>query len=308
MQASADDHQPVLCSTRWRALIAPSTAEVGLIYWGDFPPFELQMLARILEEGITRGASHTLRWRWLKEPDQNDIKICSLAVYQQNIAQHAPLDVIHQIIHRTMPSVFIGPSVAWFARTVQAKNRRVAMHWEDAASREDLVGEVVLSEAIIETVGLFTTCAGGLAVVDLGLLMLNDLVSKGLTLQVMDALCIDRLREPNAHQRNATTSVLGALVPKLAQAIALMQANVEDPLSTDDIASHVALSRRQLERLFKQHLGLMPSRFYLDIRLQHARKLLRETRHSLLQIALMCGFASGSHFSTTYSTVYRSKK
>ena len=42
--------------------------------------------------------------------------------------------------------------------------------------------------------------------------------------------------------------------PKLAEALALMQANLAEPLPTDEVARLVGLSRRQLERLFKQHL------------------------------------------------------
>jgi transcriptional regulator GlxA family with amidase domain len=181
---------------------------------------------------------------------------------------------------------------------------RVALHWEDAAALEQFADDVVPSPAIIEVSGRWTTCCGGLAVTDLALLMLHELAGSIVTLQVMDALCLDRAREPAARQRTAASGALGALAPKLAEAVALMEANVEDPLQTDEIARMVGASRRQLERLFKKHLGTVPSRYYVDIRLQRARKLLRETRHSLLQVALMCGFSSGSHFSTTYGSVF----
>jgi transcriptional regulator GlxA family with amidase domain len=49
---------------------------------------------------------------------------------------------------------------------------------------------------------------------------------------------------------------------KLAEAVALMEANLGEPLSTEDIARLVGVSRRQLERLFKQHLDDLPSRWY----------------------------------------------
>ena len=58
--------------------------------------------------------------------------------------------------------------------------------------------------------------------------------------------------------------------------------------------------RRQLERLFRQHLDALPSRWYLGLRLQRARRLLRHTHQSVLQIGLACGFASGPHFSNAY--------
>ena len=66
------------------------------------------------------------------------------------------------------------------------------------------------------------------------------------------------------------------------------------------IAERVGVSRRQLERLFKRYLEAVPSQYYLELRLQRARQLLRSTRQSIVQIGLACGFASGPHFSSAY--------
>lgn len=92
--------------------------------------------------------------------------------------------------------------------------------------------------------------------------------------------------------------------PRLAEALALMQANLAEPLPTDDVARLVGLSRRQLERLFKQHLDSLPSRHYLQLRLQRSRELLQRSGQSILQVALACGFASGAHFSNAYRAAF----
>jgi len=122
--------------------------------------------------------------------------------------------------------------------------------------------------------------------------------------QVKEALCIDRVRGAGERQRVALQARFGVLQPKLSEAVMLMEANIEEPLATDDIASLVGISRRQLERLFKQYLGSVPSRYYLELRLQHARQLLNESSHSIVQIGLMCGFSSGSHFSTAFGALF----
>ena len=83
---------------------------------------------------------------------------------------------------------------------------------------------------------------------------------------------------------------------------ALMEANLGEPLPTEDIARLVGVSRRQLERLFKQHLDELPSRYYAELRLARARRLLQQTSQSILQVGLGCGFSSGSHFSNAYRT------
>lgn len=288
----------------WRPLLAAGPAEAVLLYWGDAPPFELQLLARVFDEGMRRGGGEQLRWRWLRFDESQPLPPAALWVIAQDPSQGPAALAVPHLAEAGAANVFIGPAAVWFAGTPQARGQRVAMHWEDTASREQMADEVVPSPSIIEVSGRWTTCAGGFAAVDLGLLMLHELAGSNVALQVMDALCLDRLREPGSRQRTAAAGVLGALVPKLAEAISLMEANVEEPLQADEIARLVGVSRRQLERLFKQHLSTVPSRYYLDIRLQRARKLLRETRHSLLQVGLMCGFSSGSHFSTTYSSIF----
>ncbi|WP_374428872.1 helix-turn-helix domain-containing protein, partial [Ideonella dechloratans] len=113
-----------------------------------------------------------------------------------------------------------------------------------------------------------------------------------------------RLRPREERQRLPLAAPLGGGSAKLAEAVALMEANLGEPLPTEEIARLVGVSRRQLERLFKQHLDALPSRWYLELRLDRARDMLRQTHQSILQIALSCGFASGPHFSNAYRARY----
>src|SRR3546814_1784484 len=49
-------------------------------------------------------------------------------------------------------------------------------------------------------------------------------------------------------QRIPLQNRLGSSHPKLTQAVLLMEANIEEPLTTDEIAQHVCVSRRSEER------------------------------------------------------------
>ena len=288
----------------WKAHLGATAPEVVLLHGAAGRPFDMQMLARVLDEGARRGASGRMSWRWQGFDGGVAAQPGEIWVLGDDPARELDPASALRLAETPDASVFVGPAAAWFAGTPHARGQRVAIHWEDAGSSERLADDVVASPSIIEVAGRHASCSGGFAVVDLALLMLHELADSGVALQVMDALCLDRLREPGSRQRSAAAGVLGAAVPKLAEAIALMEANVEEWLQTDEIARLVGVSRRQLERLFKQHLGTVPSRYYLDIRLRRARKLLRETRHSLVQVGLMCGFSSASHFSTTYGCVF----
>ena len=48
----------------------------------------------------------------------------------------------------------------------------------------------------------------------------------------------------------------------------------------------------------------MPTRYYLNLRLQRARLLLLQTSKSIVDIALACGFISAPHFSKCYRDLF----
>ena len=88
----------------------------------------------------------------------------------------------------------------------------------------------------------------------------------------------------------------------LTDATVLMHANLEEPISIKGIAVELGISRRHLERLFRQAYRLTPSRYYRDMRLDEARVLLANSNHSVIQVGLMTGFSSPSHFSSVFAT------
>lgn len=147
------------------------------------------------------------------------------------------------------------------------------------------------------------TCSRPLAVPDLVLALLARSHGDALARQLAGRLGLSSLRGRD-EQVLGQSSGHALMPPKLAEALALMQANLAEPLPTDDIARLVGLSRRQLERLFKQHLDALPSRHYLDLRLLRSRELLQRTGQSILQVGLACGFSSGPHFSNAYKSAF----
>ena len=61
---------------------------------------------------------------------------------------------------------------------------------------------------------------------------------------------------------------------------------------------------RQAARRLHQLHHLFEGNVLVLLRLQRARQLLRDTNHSIVQVGLMCGFSSGSHFSTAFGALF----
>jgi len=198
----------------------------------------------------------------------------------------------------------VGAAVLWLAGTGVLAGVRIALPWALYADTEEITERAILTPHLFEIDGRHLSCCGGAASIDFALTLIEALFGANLQAAIKEALCVDRVRSHEERQRVALQARFGALQPKLSEAVTLMEANIEEPLSTDDIANLVGLSRRQLERLFKQYLGSLPSRYYLELRLQKARQLLLETNYSIVQVGLMCGFSSGSHFSTAFGALF----
>jgi len=101
-------------------------------------------------------------------------------------------------------------------------------------------------------------------------------------------------------QRMQIASRYGTSNKKLVQVIGEMERNTEQPLNTLVLAESVQVTRRQLERLFRLYLHDTLSGFYLRLRLDKARQLLRQTDMSVLEVSIACGFESASYFTRCY--------
>ena len=121
-----------------------------------------------------------------------------------------------------------------------------------------------------------------------------------LSAAISEMFVYERIRNEQDHQRVPLKHMLGTNQPKLQEIVALMEANLEEPIDLDELAVYVTVSRRQLERLFQKYLHCSPSRYYLKLRLVRARQLLKQTPMSIIEVAAVCGFVSTPHFSKCY--------
>ncbi|KMY85968.1 Arginine pathway regulatory protein ArgR, repressor of arg regulon [Candidatus Paraburkholderia calva] len=188
----------------------------------------------------------------------------------------------------------------WLAMTGRLAGHRVAVNWETHHEFAHRFADIAVTRQIFEIDRARGTCSGGQASIDFMLAMIAHHNGQDLAERIADALGAGVLRAGGETQRMPRAATPDERDARLADALQLMQANLEEPLTTDDIAGLVGISRRQLERLFRHHLGAMPSKYYLSLRLNAARAQLLRTSQSVVQISLACEFASAAHFSNTY--------
>lgn len=121
--------------------------------------------------------------------------------------------------------------------------------------------------------------------------------------QLSDAI-VDILAFEESRYRRVRPTMHEKMSEPLREAINLMSANIEEPLSQEQISQCVGRSKRQIERLFQLQLGTSPVRYYLELRITESRRLIQHSDLSLLDVAIACGFVSPSHFSKCYKSFY----
>ncbi|MGQ7245931.1 GlxA family transcriptional regulator [Halomonas sp. V046] len=194
---------------------------------------------------------------------------------------------------------------AWaLARAGLLDGYEVSTHWECQAALQEAYPCIALTSRLFAIDRDRATASGGTAPLDMMLTLIGRDHGRELAAGISDMFVCDRVRGEQDQQRVPLKHVLGTTQPRLQEIVALMEANLEEPIDLDELARFVSLSRRQLERLFQRNLHCSPSRYYMRLRLNRARQLLKQTSLSIIDIASACGFVSTPHFSKCYRETF----
>lgn len=67
-----------------------------------------------------------------------------------------------------------------------------------------------------------------------------------------------------------------------------------------DLAQRLEVSQEYLTRTFREHVGMTPGKYLNQVRLEHAKLLLRQGDHNVAFVADACGFANGNYFARVF--------
>lgn len=178
--------------------------------------------------------------------------------------------------------------------------QRLTLHWEAIGAFQERYPHLSVTQELFEIDGKRITSAGGTASLDLILTLIGRDHGEALAVAISEQFVVGRIRSRQDHQRMQIASRYGIHNKKLVQVVSAMERHSEQPLNSHELAELINVTPRQLERLFRQHLSETPSAFYLALRLDRARQLLRQTDMSVLEVGVACGFESSSYFSRCY--------
>ena len=178
------------------------------------------------------------------------------------------------------------------------------LHWQSQPAFKEKFADITLKPDIYVIDRSRFTSAGGVGALDMMLEIMSGHCGRGLAAEVAEWFVHSRVRESADREKLQLHIRTGIHDDTVLRAVALMEDNVEAPISMHEIAGHLELTRKQLEHAFGREVGRSPSAYYRQIRLRHARDLLEHSALSVRDIGLACGYSSFSSFVRAFRGAY----
>ncbi|MGP9685127.1 GlxA family transcriptional regulator [Halomonas sp. AOP25-F1-15] len=231
------------------------------------------------------------------------LAVCSGFTPEAHLTRHL-MAWLHQLDQAGCCLGGIDTGAFLLASTGLLTHERVALHWESLPAFHERFPGIETTDELYELGERRFSCAGGAAAMDMALEVIARRYGAKLAIDVSEQLIHDRIRTRSDQQRTALVKRLSTHNRHVVEAVALMEQNIEEPLSLEEVASRVEVSVRQLQRLFEQELSMTPRQWYLQLRVKRAKRLLVETDLAVLAVGLACGFSSSSSFARTFRAHY----
>lgn len=173
-------------------------------------------------------------------------------------------------------------------------------HWDDIAELKEKYPSVeVVDDAIYVHQGRVWTSAGVTAGMDLALAMVGKDFGRGLALKVAKRMVLFMHRSGGQKQ---FSQFLDDQVrsDRFAELIEWLSDHHHQKITVTMMAGRVNMSERNFTRRFNRELGVTPSRFLENLRIEAAKGLLEHTARPVEQIARLCGFAGEEGMRRTF--------
>jgi transcriptional regulator GlxA family with amidase domain len=171
--------------------------------------------------------------------------------------------------------------------------RRATAHWkfgQELATKYPNVS--VEHDPLWVKDGNIYTSAGLSAGIDLALAWVEEDGRAGLAHEAARELVLFLRRPGGQPQVSISLASQSSEMITIRELQIWIAEHLETRLSVEDLANHVSMSVRNFERVFTREVGITPSQYVLQMRVEAARRRLERTDTSLKQVASATGFAT----------------
>ncbi|MDI3566040.1 GlxA family transcriptional regulator [Bradyrhizobium sp. Arg816] len=195
--------------------------------------------------------------------------------------------------HRRIAAVCTGAFV--LAEAGLLNGRRATTHWMHARDLQKRFPDVKMDEdRIFINDGAIWTSAGMTAGIDLGLALIENDLGAELAKSVARKLVVYHRRGGGQSQFSALLE-LSPKSDRIQTALAYARENLHKPLTVPELANAAHLSPRQFSRAFHAETGQSPAKAIENLRVEAARDLMEQSRHSIEIVARQTGFSDRDH-------------
>lgn len=117
---------------------------------------------------------------------------------------------------------------------------------------------------------------------------------------LMTALSVHLLRQYRTRSMKLRENFTRLNSHQLRPAVDYIHAHFAENISLQTISQVVGMSQYHFVRSFKQTIGVSPYQYLIQQRIDRAKQLLQKSQLPLTEIAISCGFANQSHFTTCF--------
>ena len=107
---------------------------------------------------------------------------------------------------------------------------------------------------------------------------------------------------PGGITERASTDALAVNSDLVRHAVEIYRRDLAHPPSTVLLAERLGISRPTLDRAFAADLGLSPAHLLARLRLDEAKRLLRDGTKSISEISYALGYCNPAYFSNLFPT------
>lgn len=181
---------------------------------------------------------------------------------------------------------------------------RIAVHWCYRAAFDAQFPDLAASDQVLEIADTVMTAAGAAAAFDLALHLIEDRLGPAIAAEVACWFQHPMMRRGDVVQAIPVAEAATALPPLAARAVALMTADMANPITVGQAAARLGISPRHMERAFKAATGLGPTRYFRKIRMEAARQIVLYTNDPIAKIAGQVGYGSTQTFAKHYEDAF----